>query len=160
MLVGGLVTGILSTSYLGLINFACCAGVILGAMVAVWHFTSDQGVTIEAGDGALIGAAAGAIGALISTILTLAIIQPLGLGLDQFVTDFVQGMDLPAETREQIEMQSEQGGSIGAMAFGALINIVLFSVFGAIGGAIGAALFQKGDSSEASSQAEPASDDF
>jgi hypothetical protein len=160
MLVGGLVTGVLSTSYLGLINFACCAGVILGAIVSVWHYTSNQGVTIEAGDGALIGAAAGAIGALVTTILTLVIIQPLGLGLDQLIMDVVQGMDLPAETREQIEMQSQQGSSPSTIAFNATVNLVLFAVFGAIGGAIGAALFQKGDPDEASSQPESASDDF
>lgn len=158
MLVGGLVTGVLSTSYLGLINVACCAGVILGAIVSVWHYTNDQGVTIEAGDGALMGAAAGAIGAILSTILTLAIIQPLGLGLDQVMMDFIQEMDLPAETREQIEMQSEQGSSIGGMVFGAFLNLVLFSIFGAIGGAIGAAIFKKGDSGEEAYQP-PASDD-
>ncbi len=159
MLVGGLVAGILSTSYIGLINLACCAGVILGAIVSVWHYTDDQNVTIEAGDGALIGAGAGAIGALFSTIVTLAIVQPLGLGLDQVMMDYLQGMDLPAETREQIEMQAEQGSSIGGMAFGALFNIVLFSIFGAIGGAIGAALFQKGNAGEASAQTAPPPDD-
>jgi hypothetical protein len=152
ILVGGLVTGVLSTSYLGLINFACCLGVILGAIVAVWHYTSEQGVTVEAGDGALMGAAAGAIGALVSTILTLAIIQPLGLGLDQVMMDVIRDMDLTAETRKQIEMQAEQGNTVSGVAFGVLSNLVLFSVFGAIGGAIGAAIFRKDDAGDDASQ--------
>ena len=37
ILMGALVTGILSTSYLSLINLLCCLGVIAGALVAVWH---------------------------------------------------------------------------------------------------------------------------
>ena len=38
ILVGAVVTGILGTSYLGLINTICCLGVIVGGVVAAQQY--------------------------------------------------------------------------------------------------------------------------
>jgi len=159
MILGGLVVGVLSTSYLGIINIACCAGVIIGAMVSVWHFTDTQQLTIEAGDGALIGAGAGAIGALVAVVLDVSLVQPLGLGLEQAMMDFLQGVDLPEETRQQFEAQAQQGTSPSQIGISLVFGLIINAIFGAIGGAIGAAVFQKGEDEETSASS-PATDDF
>jgi len=52
LLLGGLIIAVLSTSYLAFINMACCAGVILGAMAGVWHYTNENDLTIPPGTGA------------------------------------------------------------------------------------------------------------
>jgi len=159
MILGGLVVGVLSTSYLGIINIACCAGVIIGAMVSVWHFTDTQQLTIEAGDGALIGAGAGAIGALVAVVLDVSLVQPLGIGLDQAMMDFLQGVDLPEETRQQFEAQAQQGTSPSQIGISLVFGLIINAIFGAIGGAIGAAVFQKGEDEETGASS-PATDDF
>lgn len=147
VLVGGLVVGILSTSVLSFINILCCAGVIIGGVVGVWHYTTTHQLTIRSEQGALMGALAGATGAVLAVVLNQLLIA---IGLDfgmantgEFMQQF--GQELSPEQRNLVErFQSGQLGlllTIGATLF----NMVLFAIFGAIGGAIGASVFQKGD---------------
>lgn len=140
--------GILSTSVLGMINLLCCAGVIIGAMVGVWHYTEENRLTIPSNQGALIGALSGVLGAVIAGLLNQLLIA---IGLD-FATAFQESMlqrfGMSAEQLEQMQ-QAQEGGAIWVIV-GTLFNVVLFAIFGALGGAIGASVFQKGDSPPAS----------
>lgn len=146
ILIGGLVTAVLSTSVLGLINLICCLGVIIGAVVAVWHYTSSQRLTITAGQGASIGALSAIVGALISTVLNLALTS---LGLDfsgvfnEAMLDLFRDM-MPPEQIAEMERQMREGQSAGQLIVSSVIAIFVFAIFGAAGGAIGAALFKKG----------------
>lgn len=155
ILVGGLVSGVLSSSYLGLINFACCAGIIIGGIVSVWYVTDTERATIETGDGALLGAGAGIVGLIVSTVLTLAVTGPLGISFEQIVNDFTLSMDLPEATRQQMENQAEDGSTLLQMGIEFILGVVVSSIFGAIGGAMGASIFQKGD---ADATASPSND--
>lgn len=148
MLIGGLVVGLLSTSYLGLINLLCCAGVIIGAMTAVWHYTSTQQLTIESGDGAVLGVGAAVVGTILSQILNYTIIRPLGLGFESGMMDFMSQYMSP-EQMEQMQAQAAQSETLGSILIGLVIGLVVSSIFGAIGGAIGAAVFKKGSDEEA-----------
>jgi hypothetical protein len=146
VLIGGLVAGILSTSVLGIINILCCAGVIIGAVVGVWHYTGEHQITIPSGQGALIGALCGVVGALIAGVLNQVLVV---IGLD-FATamqeSMVQNLGMSADQLEQMrQMQEAQQGGALWVILGTLFNAVLFAVFGAIGGAIGASVFQKGN---------------
>ena len=152
ILIGGLVAGILSTSILGMINILCCAGVIIGAIVGVWHYTEEYGLTIPSGQGALIGALCGVLGAIIAGVLNQLLIA---IGLDAATAlqeSLMQNFGMSAEQLEQMRQmqQAQQGNALWAIA-GTLFNMVLFAIFGAIGGAIGASVFQKG-SGEAGNQ--------
>ncbi|MEM1042577.1 MAG: hypothetical protein AAGI91_08110 [Bacteroidota bacterium] len=145
ILVGALTVGVLSTSYLGLINALCCLGVMIGAAVAVWHYTDTHALTIAGGTGAGIGAAAGALGSIVSALLTLLL---LALGLDggaieDLVMDRFRGMMTEEQIRD-IEAQQEASRTVTGWLSGTLLGALLFAVFGAIGGAVGAALFKKG----------------
>lgn len=140
ILLGGLVAGVLSTSYLGLINVLCCAGIMIGAITSVWHYTSNTDDTVESGDGAVMGAGAGVVAVLVTTVLTYAIINPLGLGVEEGMMGIMQNyMDMSEEQLQQMQAQQNQG--IGMIALGVGFSLILYSVFGAIGGAIGAAIF-------------------
>jgi hypothetical protein len=156
ILIGGLVAGILSTSVLGLINILCCAGVIIGAAVGVWHYTEENQLTIPSGQGALIGALCGVVGAIVAGILNQLIIA---IGLD-FATamqeSLMRSFGFSADQFEQMrQMQEAQGGGLAMILLGSLFNAVLFSIFGAVGGAIGASVFQKGDTSSEGSPEGP-----
>lgn len=140
ILIGAVVTGILSTSYLFFINVLCCLGVIIGGVVATQQYTSRTGGAVESGDGAVLGALAGVGGAILQPVLNWAL-RPFGLGFRDVVLEMVknpQGQSmLPPETLQQ--MQTSPG--LGAILFNLVVGMVVYAIFGAIGGAIGAALF-------------------
>ncbi len=145
ILIGGLVVGILSTSVLGLINLACCAGVIIGAMVGVWHYTEEHQLTIPSGQGALIGALAGLLGALLAGIFNQMLVAA-GLDFAAGFRETIMQMSSMQMSPEQMEqMQQAQEGSWVMMIAGTLSSMIIFAIFGAVGGAIGASVFQKGD---------------
>lgn len=155
ILLGALVAGVLSTSYLGFINILCCAGIIAGAMVAVWHYTETNQLTIASGQGAVMGLLAALGGVVISFVLNY-ILGLIGLdaqeAIQQWILDFYEG-NLPPEQMDQMREQMEGGQSWGQRLFGGAIALVVASIFGAIGGAIGASVFKKGGD-------EPSGEDF
>ena len=145
-MIGGIVVGVLSTSYLGYINLLCCAGVIVGSMAAVWHYTSENELTVPPGEGAVIGLSAALVGIVLSTILTFALMK-MGIRHDQAVTEFIIdrfGASMPPEQLDTMKEQMNQPITIGSYLINGLFGIVISVVFGAIGGAIGASVFKKG----------------
>jgi hypothetical protein len=150
ILVGAVVTGILSTSYLGLINTLCCLGVIVGGVVATQQYAARTSGGVPSGDGAVLGAFAGAAGAVLSAVFDV-MLRPLNLdsrsiqqGLQEQLMQMGGGQGMSPEMMQQ--MQGEGPGLLSVMGLAFLLmNLILFAIFGAIGGAIGAALFGKDD---------------
>lgn len=144
ILIGAVVTGVLSTSYLSLINTICCLGVIIGGMVAVQQYTGRTRTAIEAGDGAVLGALAGVGGAILGAIFDAAL-RPFNLDS----TSISQGMmqewmqDMQGQQGMSPEMMEQFQGEGGFMMFlfGLVFSVVLYAIFGAIGGALGTAFF-------------------
>lgn len=160
ILLGTLVTAVLSTSYLGYINFICCLGVIIGSMTAVWHYTSNHGLTIPAGQGAGMGALVGGLGMIIGGLLSVAL-AAAGINAEGAILDAAIGfMENAAENasgdeleqlEEQIaslEAQRDGDTSIGDMAVSLFTGAIVGSIFGAIGGILGAVIFKKGADAE------------
>ena len=143
ILLGSLVAGLLSTSYLGFINAFCCAGIIIGGLVAVWHYTNTYNLTILGGQGSAMGALAGVIGAVIGGLLTY-VLELIGVpGTQEAVQGLFEGFMSP-EQLEQMEAQQEASRGPAGMLISLVVGAVLGAIFGAIGGAIGAAVFKKG----------------
>ena len=144
ILVGGLVVGLLNTSVLQVTAVLCCAGVIIGAMTGVWHYTTTYDLTISAGQGVLIGVGAAALGAVIAGILNY-VLALAGLDvLTQLMMDFVENANLPPDQVEMIREQTTTSQGLSAVLLGIATNAVVFVIFGAIGGAIGASVFKRG----------------
>jgi hypothetical protein len=140
-LVGALVMVALSNiPILNLINCLLCAGIWLGGMAAVWFYnrqtrgaatTGLSALPLTVGQGALVGAVAGVIGALISSIISAV------FGAD--------AMQAAIEADPTGQAASLLGGFVGGGAsfiISFFFNIILYPLFGAIGGAIFAALTQ------------------
>ncbi|MDX1429663.1 MAG: DUF4199 domain-containing protein [Rhodothermales bacterium] len=147
IILGSAVVTVLSTSYLGLINCLCCAGVVIGAMVAVWHYTSTNSLTMKTGEGAVLGLTVAIIGSLISAVLDYVLIK-MGIRADQAIMQIIldtMGDQMPPESYDQMIEQMEQPVTIAGFAMQAVFGVVIAGIFGAIGGVIGASIFKKGD---------------
>ena len=99
-LLGGVVIGVLSA--LPVINLAncCCAWILFGGGLAAYLLQQPRPTPISVGDGALVGLMAGAIGAVVWTIVAI----PLNAALLPFQTDLLEQVlsnanDMPPEAR-------------------------------------------------------------
>lgn len=145
-ILGGLITGLLSTSYLGYINMLCCLGVLIGAVVTIWHYTDTNELTISTGTGAKYGVFSALIGLGIAFVLNL-ILMKMGINHETAINDFIIakfGDNMPPEQIEAMEAAANQTKTAVDYVKGLAIGSLAFSAFGAIGGAIGAKMFKKG----------------
>lgn len=155
ILLGAIVAGILGSTYhvlqfsyqsqiLGVV--LCCAIPTVGALIATWHFTTTNTITITAGEGAMIGLLACVGGYVVSLILS-SLVAVLGVAPGPFDVDAIIEM-----TRNQMVEQGQDPETIDQATeitrkffWGfAAMGIVANALFGAIVGAIGATLFKKG----------------
>ncbi len=146
ILLGALVTGLLSTSYLSYINILCCLGVIAGALVAVWHYTDTNELTIPTGKGAGLGTMTALGGTLIALVVNLVLIQ-VGIRHDLAILELMVnsfGDSMPPEQIEEMERQLEAPFEVGPYLLSGVFGLAISAAFGAIGGSIGAKLFKKG----------------
>ena len=150
IILGGVVVGLLSTSYLGMINLLCCAGVLAGSLIAVWHYTTNNELTLRSGQGVSLGVMAALLGWAIAFVVNFALIKAgvrSDLAISQFILDRF-GDSMPPESVDQMIDQMEQPITLGMYAINSLLGVVFSVIFGAIGGAIGAAVFKNGDEDE------------
>ena len=126
----------------------------MGGMIAVWHYTNENELTIMAGEGAGMGALAGVAGAILAIVLD-QVIGFVGLpdqqAIQQMTQEWMQSFftgnldpDQLEQMREQQEAQQEQFNTPMMRAVFMGVGVVVSAIFGAIGGAIGASMFKKG----------------
>lgn len=149
VLVGAAVTGIFTTSYLGFVNSCCCLGVILGGFMAVQQYSGFV-PDVDGGTGALLGGIAGAAGSVLGFLFNL-ILRPVGMDyqtisqemsrevLDQMMQNMEGQQALSPELMEQL--QGEGAGMLTLIGLALLgFRILLYAVFGALGGVLGAVI--------------------
>ena len=143
-LLGGVVLGVLSA--LPVINLAncCCAWVLFGGGLAAYLMQQQRPDPISVGDGALVGLAAGVIGAVVWTMVSI----PLSAALVPFQEQMLEralsnANDMPPEARAFIEsLRSAPVMGIAAVV-GFFIKLFACGVFAMIGGLFGALIFRK-----------------
>ncbi|MGE0041690.1 MAG: DUF5518 domain-containing protein [Vicinamibacterales bacterium] len=151
-LLGGAVIGVLSA--LPVINVAncCCAWILFGGALAAYLMQQNHPEPIQTGDGAVVGLMAGAIGAAIGSLLSI----PIGLMMGPFQSRMLQrtlenARDMPPEVRGFFEAFAHAPGEGGApfilMGLGWILGFVFWmvvsSIFGTLGGILGAIMFRK-----------------
>lgn len=130
-LIGGIVIAALANiPVINLINCLLCMGYWVGAILAVWLYRRFEG-TLTLGQGVAVGALAGVWSGLINLILGLI----SAAGIATVITAVNQV--LPADT---LNLQPEFAGSL-AILFN-LVGVILNIVLGTLGGLIGGAIFQ------------------
>jgi hypothetical protein len=156
-ILGGVLIGTISgLPGLNLINCCCCAGVMLGGMLAVYlyrqEFTSGM-PPMESSDALILGIIAGIAGALVGTILgsvILLIFGPLEAKLlrqawERLVVRLEQGGGMPPgsveDLRAKMDQSMEEAKSIGGILRSLIFSLILYPIFSMLGGLIGYGFF-------------------
>jgi hypothetical protein len=141
-LFGGLFIGVLSAlPIVSAGNCCCCLWVIGGGVLAVYLRQQNSPFQVTASEGALVGLLAGLIGGIVAAVLSIPM-AAMTAGFQAQILDRVLAAnpDLPVEARDM--MQRMAAGS-ALRAAGAVIGIVVDTIFGMLGGLLGVALFKK-----------------
>ena len=143
-LLAGLFIGVLSAlPVISVGNCLCCLWVVAGGVLASYLLQQNQQVPIDAGDGAIVGLMAGLAGAVIATLLYIPIQMVMGpLTADMFKRIAASARDMPPELRGLIEQMAAGEFSVIATLVSLVFNMIVFSVFGLLGGLLGQALFK------------------
>ena len=129
-LLGGVAIGVLSAlPVVNIGNLCCCAWVVFGGALAAYLMQQNFPAPVGAGDGALVGLMAGAIGAVVGSILAIPISMAMGPFQLQILDRIMEGSrDMPPEVREIFE-QMRGGMAGGAMLGVAFIFSLMFTLF-------------------------------
>ena len=124
----GFASGIPIISFL---NCLFCAWIWVGGAASVWLYNRREGKSLDGGKGALLGALTGLIAAVIAVGLGFAF-NAMGIGAQaafdpELMEDYLGGLAIT--------------GLLSAI--GLVFNLVIFPIFGAIGGLIGVSIFTK-----------------
>jgi len=141
--IGGVLLGLLSViPFVNALNVCCCLWAILGGMLASFIYVKHSETPASAGDGAVLGGIAGAIGAVISIILGIPINYAMGSTMRNLILGIFENID-----KQQAELMRRQleasGDSIVSLIVNALILAFLLLIFSIIGGLLGVAIFEK-----------------
>ena len=141
-LFGGLFIGVLSALPLvNMGNCCCCLWVIAGGALATYLRQQNTPYAVQAAEGALLGLMAGALGGLIAAVLSIPMMAITGPMQQQMMERVLSGnQDVPPEVREMLQRAAT---GTGFRAVAALFNVVIFSVFGLLGGLLGVVMFKK-----------------
>jgi hypothetical protein len=141
--IGGVVLGLLSAiPFVNWVNLCCCLWAIVGGLIASYLYVKNSATPANAGDGAIVGAMAGGIGAAIYVVIGIPLAIVSGGAMREMLINLMSNVD-PRQA-EMVRTQMEaQGESIASAIIQGLIGAVLLIVFAIIGGLIGIPLFEK-----------------
>jgi hypothetical protein len=126
-LIGGVIVGLLSA--IPFVNYCCCIWAIGGGALASFLYIKSSPVPVKPGDGAIVGALAGLVGAIIYLIIGI----PVAL---------VYGAEAMEQAFRQSGVQLPVTGTV-AVILGALLVALLLLVLAVVGGLIAVPLLEK-----------------
>ena len=139
VLIAGAVIGFLGNlPVLNLVNCILCIWVWIGGSIAVLFYRRFQGglVVPTTGQGAGLGALSGLVGALIGFLVFLVTGPILTSIFNSLATALQAQGDMPFKP-------GAPGGNVGAAAVFLAVDLVLYPLFGALGGLITASLMKQ-----------------
>jgi hypothetical protein len=149
-LIGGVTLGILSAiPIVNWLNCLCCAWVIGGTMLAANLYVNSSPVAVTLGRGVGLGLLTGAIGAIVDVLFAI----PMHLMLRGMGVNFMEPLrealeqipNIPPETKDALGSIFAEGNGPGIFVIivGGFFTLIVYSIVGMLGGALGVALFEK-----------------
>ncbi len=141
--IAGVVIGLVSgLPIINLVNCLLCVGIWGGGILAVWLYMRQAGVnSVTQQEGLMVGLVAGIIGGLISGVLSMVFNSAGSAAFADAMRSQLETM--PPDQAAQIAPMIDAMASGGLGIAGICINVVIFGIFGLIGGLIGAATIGK-----------------
>ena len=142
-LIGGVLLGILSViPFVSAGNLCCCLWAILGGMLASYLYVKNSPTPVNAGEGAVLGALAGLVGAIIYVVLGIPINYAMGPTMRNLMLQLLENAD-PRQADIMRRQFEAAGDAIAPHVIQGLIFAVVLFVFALIGGLLGVAIFEK-----------------
>jgi len=154
VLLGGLaMTATGTIPVLSLVNCACCAGIMGGAILGVWMYKKSfpSSMPFTVGTGALIGTLSGLVGSILTTIISTFVFglfsSNFGANFDAQIEEIFNNPGMSVQNPAQVEQIREIiTGLVSSPALLFLFILVasafVFTGFGALGGVIGGNIFK------------------
>jgi hypothetical protein len=141
-LIGGVLLGLLSAiPVVNLVNVCCCLWALIGGLLASYLYIKNSPAPASAGDGAILGALAGLVGAVIVVVIGIPISIIAGGITRELLIRLIENVN-PGQA-EAIRIQMEAGSTIaGAIVNGSILAVLLI-IFSTIGGLLGVPIFEK-----------------
>ena len=142
-LIGGIVIGVLSViPFVSAANLCCCIWAILGGLLATYLYVKNSPTPATAGDGAVLGVIAGAIGAVIYVVIGIPIALAMGPTMRNMIVSLMQNID-PRQAELMRQQFEAQGNAVAPLIIQALVIAALIFVFAILGGLLGVPIFEK-----------------
>lgn len=142
-LIGGVFIGVLSViPFVSAANLCCCLWAVVGGLLATYLYVKNSPTPASAGDGAVLGVIAGAVGAVISLVLGIPIALAMGPVMRDMVVSLMHNVD-PRQAELMRQQFEAQGNAIAPLIIQSLIGAALLFVFAILGGLLGIPIFEK-----------------
>lgn len=138
-IIGGVILGVLSA--IPAVNTCCCIWALVGGLVAAHLYIKASSNPVTPADGAIVGAIAGAIGAVLIVVVGIPLQLIFGAAMMSMMGNIMQNAD-PSQSA-QLQAAMAGGLGIGRAILNALMYSVTAVIFSAVGGLLGVALFEK-----------------
>jgi hypothetical protein len=140
-LVGGLAAGVLTS--VPLLDCFCCLWIIGGAILAAHLWAKKSPTSLTSGDGTIVGIFTGIVAAVVMSVLSLPLQGMKREAARRFVEQFSTWFqNVPPKWRATFE-RTAGNTTLAMFLLSLLVWVVVFAVFGALGGIIGASLMRK-----------------
>ena len=141
-LIGGCIAGFLSViPIVNFLNIVCCLWVLVGGGIAVYILTTSAPGPITYGNGAVVGLLAGLIAGAIWGIINMLLLHIVGL--ESIMVSFERLAEIVPQFEELLEMTRTATIGTGMIIVWLFFNIIIYAIFGTLGGVIGTAIFVK-----------------
>jgi len=149
-IIGGVVIGLLSgIPYVKLGNVFCCLWIIAGGAFASYLYIKKSPVPVNIGEGALVGALAGAIGTVVELLVGVPLTILTGYPELNFMVGLMERVDpqraelYRQRAEELISKPFSEQFFHSVFSLGTLLSLLITVVFALIGGLIAIPLFEK-----------------
>ena len=143
-LISGAVFGFLSgTPFVGALNCACCSLIVGAGVLATFLVVRASEQPVTYGRAALVGLLSGIFAALFSILVSVLFILMHGKGLTRHFEDSIdQASQMIPAAQDAARVLSGIGAPV-ILALMLAVELCLYAPFGALGGVLGRAIFEK-----------------
>lgn len=149
-LIGGVVIGLLSgIPYVRLVNVFCCLWIIAGGALASYLYIKKSPTAVSTGEGAMLGAAAGAIGIVVELVVGIPLTILMGNPELSFLLALMERLDPQrAESYRQMVEEAMRRPFLEQFVYAVfslrtLLTLLITVIFALVGGLIAIPLFEK-----------------